>query len=126
MERLEAEAQHVGAGGKHSRSEAHSELRARRRPPAAGQEARTRALARGARAQRLRGAPPATRQAQSRGAVPRVGQDRSHDHHEPTRLQASRLFQGERWPHRARTTRGTTTAAGRAAWWCRRSRLTRR
>lgn len=59
MERVEAEAQHVGTGGKHSRSAAHPELRTRRGGTAAGAQARagararTRALARGARAQPL-------------------------------------------------------------------------
>lgn len=81
MERVEAEAQHVGAGGKHTRPSTDPELRARRRAAAAGAQARARALARGARAQRLRGAPP--RQAQGRGAVARVWQDWRHHHYEP-------------------------------------------
>lgn len=83
MERLEAKAQHVGAGGEHPRPAAHQELRARRGAAAPGTQARARALARGARAQRLRGTPPAARQAQGRSAVARVRQDRRHHHYEP-------------------------------------------
>lgn len=84
MERLEAQAQHLGAGGEHFRSAAHTKLRARRRAETAGQEAREGALARGARPQWLRGEVPAAWQAQSGGTVAGVRQDRSHYHYEST------------------------------------------
>lgn len=80
MERVEAKAQHVGAGGKHTRPSTDPEFRTRGRTAAAGAQARAGALSCGARAQRLRGAPP--RQAQGGGAVARVRQDRRHHHYE--------------------------------------------
>lgn len=88
MERVETEAQHVGAGGKYTRPSSDRELRARRRIAAARAQARARTLACRARAQRLRGAPP--RQTQGRSAFARVWQDRRYHHNEPA-IEATRL-----------------------------------
>lgn len=84
MERVEAETQHLGAGGEHSRPAAHRELRARGGPAPAGTQAGARTLARRASTQRFRGAAPTARQAQGRSTLSGVGKDRSHNNHEPT------------------------------------------
>lgn len=65
MERVETEAQHVGTGGEHFGSSAHTEFHERRGGPAPGPQTRAGTLVRGARAQRLRGTPPSAREAQS-------------------------------------------------------------
>lgn len=116
MERLEAETQHVGARRKHSRSATYPELRARRGAAPPGQEAGARALTRRAAAQRFPTA-TAARQAQGRGALARVGQDRRHHHHESTR-QAARL-QAQRCTHLT----ACAPAARRAPRWRARTRL---
>lgn len=84
MERLEAEAQYLGAGGKHSRSEADPKLRARRGFEEA-EETRARAFAERACAERVRRARAAPGQAQGPSVVPRVGKDRSYYHDESAR-----------------------------------------
>lgn len=82
MERVEAEAQHLGTGGEHTRPPAHRKLRTRGGVEASRPKARAGALPGRARPQRLRGATPAARQAQGGGAVQGVGQDRRNYHHE--------------------------------------------
>lgn len=91
MERVEAEAQHLGAGGEHSRSSTHTELRAGRGAAAPGPQEGEGTLARRAGAQRIRGASPTARETQGGSTLEGIWQNWRNDYHEPA-CEAARFY----------------------------------
>lgn len=113
MERLEAQAQHLGARREYSRPTTHTEFRARRGKAARSQK-RTRALPRRASTQRLRRATSASRQTQGRSPQG-VWENRSHHYYEPT-CKKARFYQIKRKqnPYSTSTTCGSSRGSSGA------------